>query len=745
MQVPAVGPKDAKLVIVGEAPGAQEESKGQPFVGGSGQLLTELLVKNGIDRSKCYITNVVKIRPPNNNFKAFYAKGKRSALLEESIASLKKELQEVRPNLILALGNEALKALTSLTGITKWRGSVLETPYGKLLPALHPANILRMYENRTLLDFDLRRAALEMNFPEIRTQPTKFHIRPNFTQVMTFLEEMPERFTFDIETFGKRVRCLGIGISSEEAMCIPFIKDNYDSYWSIEEEKTILSRINDILSDPDKKSIAQNFPFDASILELEFGIEVKNLFMDTMVAQHCCYSELPKSLDFMCSIYTKRNYYAQHDTSSDDSEWVYNCYDCVVTYEVSEVLSDEMESLKVEDFFHSHALPSMIALTKLGHRGLPVNEGKRKSMIPVCEKKIEEAMKVLPDGLNPLSPKQVMNFLYKELKLRPVLKNKKPTSNDDALQTLMAKHPQYKPFMEAILTVRRQQKHISTYLKAQLNKEGRLACSFHATGTVTGRVSSSKTIHGEGANLQNQPSGEFRRIYEAGEGKLIMKADLSQAEARVVAWLAPIQSLVKKLLDPSFDIHRWNASIVFSKKEEDITKEERNLSKPIVHGTNYMMRHITAAKEAGVTPAEAKRAMNAYYSALPELRLWHERTKRDIYTKKKLVTPFGRIRIFFGRLNEETIRSGVAFIPQSTVGDIINKSLFLIEERFPGKLICQVHDEVVLEIQEDEVEKAAKVVRECCELPIKFPKVEEPLVIPVEIKVGKNWYDVKEI
>ena len=738
--VPPCGPKNAKIVIVGEAPGVQEEKYGKPFVGGSGHLLDELLARNGLNREDCYITNVMKVRPPKNNFSFFYEKGRPKPELEAGIESLFNELESIKPNVILALGNEALKALTRLSGILKWRGSVIDSPYGKVMPTLHPAFVLRQYDQKAVLNFDIKRLSEEAEFPNYRPPKTFFHIHPSFQEVMTFLESLPPRFTFDIETIGRRVRCLGIGISREEALCIPFIRDRKTSWWSAEEEKEILRKLYEIFRDPERESIAQNFPFDASILEKEFGIEVRNLWMDTMVAQHCCYSELPKSLDFLCSIYTKHNYYAARDSGIDHEEWIYNCMDCVVTFEVAQKLEEELKNLRVSHFYHKFAHGIMITLAKMGHRGLLVDTKAREEMKVECKARMAEALEMLPEGLNPASPKQLQEFLYGGLKMKPYKVQGRITTNEEALLKLASKYPNHKIFLDAILAHRKNAKLISTYLDSTLTEEGRLVTSFHATGTVTGRISSSKTIFGEGGNLQNLPSGPFRRIFKAPPGKVLIKADLVQAEARAVAWCAGISGMIKRFQDPDFDVHRWNASVVFGKSEEEISKEERSKSKAIVHGTNYEMGYLTAAKQAGTTPKEAKIAMQTYYNAMPELRQWHEMTKQEVIRKRQLRTPFGRLRVFLGRLEASTFRSAIAFVPQSTIADIINIALMRLEEMYPGYLVCQVHDELVMEVPDHEVHKVAEAIRKACEIPIYFPTTKEPLVVPVEIKAGHDWY-----
>jgi len=370
-RVVGVGPPGARIALVGEAPGEGEERLGVPFVGASGRLLDKMLSAAGIQRSACYITNVSKVRPSRNDFAERYReKGQPTPELRVLWDELRDELLAVKPNVIVALGAEALEALTGKKGITDWRGSLQQGIAGKTIGTLHPAYVCRMYEARRIVEHDLRRALEESSVPELELPEHEFQVDPSFEQAMGVLGWLTlsgKTVSFDIETLGPRIRCLGFAWSASEAICIPFTSSRapasledrngsihvpaptdtpFRSHWSEKEELELLHVCNTILSNPAQPLIAQNFPFDASYLEREFGIVCRGLAMDTMVAQHCCYSELPKSLNFLCSFYTRTPCYWQYNASSDLETWRYNCYDCAVTWEVAQVLEQELKELQ---------------------------------------------------------------------------------------------------------------------------------------------------------------------------------------------------------------------------------------------------------------------------------------------------------------------------------------------------------------------------------------------------------------
>ena len=368
--VVASGPRDARIAIVGEAPGADEERLGEPFVGASGRLLTEMLSTAGIARRSCYVTNVVRERPPGNDFRDKWYEDKRGqsptpALVAER-ERVRAEITTVSPNVTIALGEEALRALTGHHGIMKWRGSVVDTAAGKVVPTVHPAAVMRKYEHRRIVEMDLRRAAREGVRRESPSLGLVLVTDPTSEQALEWLARVrpgSAPVSFDIETLGATVRCIALARDAHEALCIPFVSCKaparasgttlltmpsdtaFSSHWDAATELAILQELARVLEDPAISLIAQNFPFDASMLCREFGIVCQGLWMDTMVAQHCCYAELPKSLAFLCSVYTRIPFYKDHDASSDLDEWRYNSMDAVATWQVAQALEREMKEL----------------------------------------------------------------------------------------------------------------------------------------------------------------------------------------------------------------------------------------------------------------------------------------------------------------------------------------------------------------------------------------------------------------
>ena len=779
--VPGMGPLNPKIAIVGEAPGVEEVSKGIPFVGSSGKLLNSMLANVSIDRREVYVTNVCKIRPSNNNFGEFYADKSRrveSEFLLESQRALILELKARNPNIIIALGAESLRSLTGKRGIDKWRGSLLKSPAGKLIATFHPAYIMRMYHHRAIAEFDLRRAREESFNPELTLSTHNFQLDPSFDLIiktLTKLKKTKVPISFDIETMGSHIRCLGIAWNSLNAISIPFISrkgaprqgssmlfiGNQDTQWqnhwpNANEERDILLLLNDLLSDKFIPKIAQNFKFDAEFIAREFNIHVQGLRMDTMVAHHTIYSELPKSLDFLASIYTRVPHYSNHDPSIDIQEWVYNCLDCCVTFEVYTKLTEELKTHNLHEYYRNMAEAPMVMLSRCGSRGILIDQEELSANRLHHKTRIAETLNkihsILGKDFNPKSTKQLKDLFYGTYKISPILHPKTGalTLNEEALSKIARDKPEHTPLIKHILNLRQSDKLLSTFLDpTKLNDAGRMETSFNITGTVTGRISSSSTILGKGGNLQQIPRGNIRRMFKADRGNTWIKVDLSQAEVRVVAWLANIPRLIERFSnDPSFDIHRWNATNIYGNKEEEVTRDQRNTAKAGVHGGNYGLGARKASSIFGLPYEDAKRSIESYRRALPQVQEWWAKIDKEITDTRSLTTPLGRRRVFLGRIDNETFRSGYSFIPQSVVCDVINRAIVVLESVLQAEgayPILQVHDEIDFLCPTDNVPTAIQKIRNVLEYPIDIEGIVAPLIIPCDIAIGANWHDVTEI
>lgn len=786
MRLIQTGPRDAKIMIVGEAPGATEDQMGVPFSGGSGELLTRMLSRAGISRADCFITNLCHVRPPKNDFE-WFLKPKPRIELVQGLLQLKADIQAIKPNLIIALGSQPLKYLCNKTGIEKWRGSILEStlvPGVKVIATYHPAYILRIWDYKAVAEFDLVRCAEESRTPTISLPKRDLILNPSRE---AFLEIAPQLasadwLAVDIECWERpdgswELACVGFSDRADRAVVLP-----YDQPW---QRQAVLD-----LCSSDVKKVLQNGMFDKTVLE-DNNIPLTNFAWDTMLAHHALYPEsasgsdemstlagkkrqaaIQKGLAFQASLYTREPFYKDDGklwkkTGDLNMFWRYNALDAAVTREIRDVQERELEQFGTMEVFKREMalVPPLLKMTK---RGIKIDLAKREELRQMYDLQIDRLQQFLDmaagEPINVKSSKQVQSLLYDKLKL-PVKHSKisgNPTAGKDAIVELAEKSNN--PVLHTIIKIRQRRDYQERYINAQVDSDGRIRCAFDITGTRTGRLSSRKSIYGSGTNLQNIPArkteGEMvKRMFVADEGKVFVYRDYSQAEARVVAYLAQSEQLIELFEDPSRDIHCENAQRIFGRKTAklvseggDVTEEERYLAKRVVHASNYGMgpkRLVELINEDAESTGiridynRARMLIERYFLLYPEIReKWWREVEQELKYTRTLVSPFGRKRTFFGRWDEKLLRESYSYEPQSAIGDLGGQAIVRcfneVEGRIPGaELLLNVHDSILMQCWEADVLVVASAMEEAMRIPI--PIKGRTLLVPTDCKVGRNW------
>lgn len=551
IKVEGSGPDDATVMIVGEAPGQNEEQRGFPFCGASGLELNRLLAEVGFTRTDLRLTNVCKYRPPGNQIDNFFynkTQAKKNKVSEymnrypapeihEGIAELHREISRIRPNIIIAFGNTALWALTGEQGIGKWRGSMLQyirEPSIRVLPTYHPAAVLRMWKWRPIVKHDLMRAFMHRDQPW-PDPDYDFTIATDIDIATTYLNHLLTEagrrewlpLSVDIETRAGHIACIGIAWNEREALCIPFLSlDSPQGFWDVEKEYEIVSLLRQLLLHPTVEVFGQNFLYDDQYLAKYWGF-VPYVRLDTMLAQHVLIpGDMPKGLDFLSSMYCRYHRYwkdegKEWDKSLDEQMlWEYNCKDAVVTYECAAVLLESVEKagLSKQLGFLMDMFPRVLRTMLRGVRRDHKRQGQL--ALELMEKMGEyEAWfnRILPEGLLPPaktpwynSNPQIQKLFYTALGFRPILhpKRKRPTCDDDALRKLAKREPAIKPLCDNLLKYRQLRVFYGTFVGARADRDGRFRSSYNIGGTETFRFSSSKDAFGTGLNLQNLPKGD---------------------------------------------------------------------------------------------------------------------------------------------------------------------------------------------------------------------------------------------
>lgn len=537
------GPLEAEVLIVGEYPGPDELWKGIPFQGAAGAELARMLHEAGIIMSECrtaYVypwksgghpTLVAPTKPKGNAIGATeFLDGKYcTPKVLEGIRLLNEEIAQRKPKVIIALGEMALWALTGESTLTNWRGSHLEHKASgtRTIPTYSPQIIQRNWEWRMFAVRDLSRAHAYRKDPDAYNPQWDFLIRPSYEATMEILDNLlanaelgPMLLSLDIETICRHISCLGIAWSTTSAICIPFM-DQGKHYWEEHEEVAIIQKLKTLLTHPNTFSVGQNFAgYDNQHFAKHWGF-TPDLRFDTMIAQHTLYPGMAKSLDVLSSLYCHYHRYwkdelKDYNKMPEDIHqyWTYNCKDCVITFEVYEVLKGLLEKAGLVEQFNFLMRMATRNVFRAMLRGVRINATRRTEVAQELLKAIQEREilihHIVGFPLNVGSPKQMKEFFYDDLGFPPIKnrKTKQPTCDSAALGTLAQKFPLVKPLTDLIEEKRSLGVFLSTFCLMPLDTDGRMRCSYNVAGTETFRLSSSENAFGSGGNLQNISKGE---------------------------------------------------------------------------------------------------------------------------------------------------------------------------------------------------------------------------------------------
>lgn len=753
------GSLTCRIAIVADVPGRYDYQR--PFEATAGQILNAKLHINGSGRYECYITTLAKERPVSGDLKHCFLKKTVTNELHILKQELFQELSSLQTNVIVAMGPGALWALTGKFGIDKWRGSILTTTLlsgrqVKVIPTYEIGAIIKNYTLGTIFQFDLKKALNESNSNIYEPLTRDLHITPTFNDVLSWISLLHNiDYTYDIETSPGRINCIGFASSPTNAISIPTTK----YYWgSISKLKSVLEALQHILTNTVSHKIGQNITYDLQYLMRFFRINVATPWDDTLIMSHCCYAELPKSLAFLVSTFTRENYYKddlkmwQNEQTGDEMLWTYNAKDCACTYEVFLGLQKDLEEFNLIPVYN-YMIDLLQPLMYMMLRGVKVDKNKialyRKQYLERIEHN-NNTLKNTFGEFNPYSSKQVMKLAYNTLGLKPIIKKGRPTADKKAIEKLATKHNDLK----LISQIRSDKTIISNYFDMVLDPiDQRLRCSFNATGTETRRLSSSENVFGCGRNLQNLPK-KIRDIVIADENKILFEADLAGAESRVVAYLSEDEASIR-IFEEGKKIHTYTACDVFGVTPEEVEEDKKRRKENGTDKESYyyrakQLRHsiekagswVTVSEQLQISAAEAKKLIAKFYAANPNLLRWFQSVAEQLKKNRTIHTPFGDMRRFYGRLDDTTLKEAVAHITQNIVGHVINRAILNIYNilcvEYPDvEILLQCHDSVVGQCNKENKDIIAKRLPEVMTIPIEWKG--RTFTIPVEIEFGETW------
>ncbi len=326
-QVGPSGPVDARIAIIGEAPGREEARMGKPFIGQAGRVLEEICHDAGLIKGQLYLTNVIKEKPPDTSVKkndiSSYFNSRTGRFSEKGqpwVDLLREELQGIGANILIPMGKTAAAAIIGPPAhkIMTYRGYIYEAhgpaiPEGqtrKALPTIHPAETLYApanYIHRYYISHDLHKARLHSETPEVVWDSVEKIIPETLGLAVEYLQyfnTVPE-VSMDTESMNYEITCISFTENATSAVAIDFLNRR----WTAEEEVVLWTHIAKIIENPEVALIGQNLIHDLELLALRMGIVYQGYIKDTMIMASLMYPEFSKGLGFLGSIYTNFPYW----------------------------------------------------------------------------------------------------------------------------------------------------------------------------------------------------------------------------------------------------------------------------------------------------------------------------------------------------------------------------------------------------------------------------------------------------
>lgn len=739
---------NARILVVSDFLGPNEKAERKVLAGYQRDLLLGAFLRAGIPTSDVTLLALYGEMPYGAK-----VSNVKSEDLEGGIEKLKELLRKESYNIIVPLGNLALKVLTGHVSIFKQHLSILKSriEFGgrKVLPLFHPREVLKSYTDSAYLSFGALRIKEEVNSPKISIPERKFRLNPTFEDTLTFLDRCmtaPD-LSVDLETGRGQINTVGFSISPTEAIAIQVLPDR------LGDEKFYLlwDKIRQVC-ESDVPKIAQHALYEFCWLS-HYGIRLKNVIHDTMWCQKFLHPELKAGLDNVGRLSTPFPYWKDDNESWNDirdwnAHFDYNCKDTTGTHWAAREQVKDLKEQGLYDLYYGFVQQFFGPISEMCSRGLLIDRGTHGRFLETAERELKNFDSRINQILQERIKREINVNSGPQLKAGlksagikiPMVKGKESTDKK-ALVKLKKKYPK-EEILDLLIKRSSKQKLVSSYLRFKYDNDGRVRYSLNGVATETGRWNSTKDCRKRGFNAQTIPK-HVRKIFIAEAGKVLMQIDLKQAESRYVAWEGPEPKLME-LINEGRDIHRFVASGIFNKNEAAISFTERQLGKKSGHAANYGVGPRTFAESClldgiDVTEREAGKIIEGYHGVFPGIRR-RQKNIRDAVTRKRyLETPLGRRRFFYDRMGDGLFREAYAYAPQSVIPDITNHLMLFLWQDPEIEFLLQVHDSILLQVQESKVSEVASLATD---LDLWHPEIQLPggkLRIPVDVEVGNSW------
>jgi DNA polymerase-1 len=585
-----------------------------------------------------------------------------------------------------------------------------------------------------------------------------------------------EEFAVDVEASeldSMRAVLAGISLSwrEGEAYYVPVksrVEDELTMFAAVTESpglplEDVRRALAPILADPAKRKIGQNIKYDAIVLA-NAGLPLAGIFFDTMLASYCLHpARRSHGLDnlageiFGHEMITFKSLFDPR-AKKKDIRLVplrivsdYACEDADFTLRLKNAFEPLLEASQVKSLFRDVEMPLCIVLTRMEMSGVALDLGFLRELSGGLTAKLAEIEQSVYDQagerFNINSTARLQEILFRKLGLKPSSKTKTGYSTDvDVLKSLAGEHPLPALVLEYRTIAKLKSTYVDALPKLVNPATGRVHTSYNQAVTTTGRLSSSDP------NLQNIPirtplGREMRKAFVArGDDWVLLDADYSQIELRIMAHLSRDAELMKAFAEDA-DVHRRTAARIMGVRPDEVSDEMRSRAKTVNFGIMYGMGARGLAQSLGIEVDEAKRFIDDYFRGYPGVRRFIDETIAAARREKAVATLLGRVRQLPDitssdrRAQAFAERTAVNTPIQGTAADIIKAAMVVIDRRFGerglrARMIMQVHDELLFDVPSDELDEVRSIVVDGMENAI---RLDVPL--KADVGVGRNWLE----
>ena len=554
---------------------------------------------------------------------------------------------------------------------------------------------------------------------------------------------------------------ISVAIVSNEAYYIPLMHE-YDGVPNQLDREYVLQKLKPWLEDKEAKKIGHNLKYDSHIFA-NHGIELNGTDFDSMLESYVLNSTATRhNLNAVAKRYLNLDTTSYEDVAGKGAKQIgfnqvnledaihYAAEDADVSFQLHQTLHPKlMEINSLAKLYTDIEAPLLKVLQTIERNGVLIDESmlqKQSDQFAITLKELESKAHSLAGAeFNLNSPKQLQEILYDKLSL-PILK-KTPKGQPSTAESVLQRLAEDFPIVQTILNYRTTAKLKTTYtdkLPLMINQDtGRVHTSYHQAVTATGRLSSSDP------NLQNIPirTAEGRRIRQAfiaPKGFQILAADYSQIELRIMAHNSQDPGLLDAF-QAGLDIHQATAAEIFAVDLQSVSAEQRRSAKAINFGLIYGMSAFGLTRQLGITRGDAQEYIELYFARYPKVKEYMDAIRNQARESGFVETVFGR-RLYLPDIDSRNYqrrqyaeRSAINAPMQGTAADIIKKAMIdlqqrLVAESINAKIIMQVHDELVLEVEDSSVGAVSELVTEAM-----GKAADLDVALKVDLGVGENW------